>query len=260
MKDYLESIYKKYNKREFVHPDPLEFLYNYEDKRDIEIAGLIASSLAYGRVSQILKSVSAILSKMGESPFAFLMRNPPAKMASAFKSFKHRFTSGRDIADMLISSKKIIKERGSFEDCFRRHLSKEDENILPALSGFVRELDLKNPFLLPDPKAGSACKRLCLFLRWMVRFDDVDLGIWKNIPPSKLIVPLDTHMHKIGSMFGYTYRKAADIRSAMEITNSFRRFSPKDPVRYDFSLTRFGIRSELDIKTLISAQRSGSRR
>jgi len=245
----LEKFYAQYNRREYVHPDPLEFLYRYDDILDREIAGIVASSLAYGRVAQILKAVASVLDEM-PSPSFFLSHESLNKLQRIFKGFKHRFATGDDIAVMLHGVKCAIEEYGCLENCFMAGFNRDDETILPALSQFVNKLtsyacDEKN-HLLPCPSDGSACKRLNLFLRWMVRRDEVDPGGWYNVPVSKLIVPLDTHMHRISLRMGLTERKQSDLRTACEITSAFRRIAPDDPVRYDFSLTRLGIRKGLD--------------
>jgi uncharacterized protein (TIGR02757 family) len=255
-KEKLEALYATYNQRCFVHPDPLEFLYAYEDLRDREIVALMASSLAYGRVEQILKSVSIILTKMGASPFDFLCSSPFHRIHPAFENFKHRFTPGSDISLLLWSARSMIREYGSLHRCFMAGYEDRHETILPALSAFVRFLHKDRSCcwsgFLPSPARGSACKRLNLFLRWMVREDEVDPGGWWGIPPSKLVVPLDTHMHRISLMLGLTKRKQADLRTALQITQAFKGLSPDDPVRYDFVLTRFGIRPDMDEARLLA--------
>lgn len=249
-KALLDDLYRRYNRREFVNPDPLQFLYDYPDVRDREIVGLIASSLAYGRVAQILKSVELVTSRVGFSPREFLDGHSRQTLESLFRGFRHRFNAHGDIVDLLIAVKKVIREYGSLNDCFISGLSKRDENVLPALESFVARLGCENNYLLPSPGRGSACKRLNLYLRWMVRKDAVDPGGWHGIPRSRLLVPLDTHMAKIGSMLGFTSRKTADMKMVVEITSVFREYAPRDPVRYDFALTRFGIRSDMNIMDL----------
>ncbi|MCK4534498.1 MAG: DUF2400 family protein, partial [Syntrophobacterales bacterium] len=182
LKETLEHLYQKYNRREFIHPDPLEFLYNYNELRDREIVGLIASSLAHGRVFQINKSVSIILDRMAPSPFDFLEVASMESLLSTFSSFKHRFTTGDEIAAMLFGMKNVIMKYGSLYACFKTGFINNGESILPAITDFVGELtsgfNCRNNSLLPLPSKGSACKRLNLFLRWMVRRDDVDPGGW----------------------------------------------------------------------------------
>ncbi|MBN1904269.1 MAG: TIGR02757 family protein [Deltaproteobacteria bacterium] len=250
LKQKLEELYSHYNKREFVHPDPLEFLYDYDDIRDREIVGIIASSLAYGRVAQILKSVSTILNIISPSPYNYLMETTEKRLRESFNGFKHRFTTGDDVSGMLRAIKKIIKTDGSLLNAFLSGYMESNENILPGLSRFVKRLThesggIKNS-LIPIPDRGSACKRLNLFLRWMVRRDAVDPGGWDMISPSKLIIPLDTHMYNIGSGMKMTVRKQANMVTAIQITNAFKRIIPEDPVKYDFALTRLGIRKEGD--------------
>lgn len=250
IKERLEGLYSLYNHREYVHPDPLEFLYGYPDPLDREVVGLIASSLAYGRVVQILKSISIVLEKMSPSPRAFLMESSEKRLKSAFSGFKHRFTTGDEVSLMLIRTRDLIEQCGSLNECFLTGFSRDDKTIVPALSAFVKRFDIDKHYsknsLVPNPDRGSACKRLNLFLRWMVREDEVDPGGWGGIPPSKLVIPLDTHMYRICSALDMTCRKQADMRTAMEITDYFREISPDDPVRYDFAITRLGIRRDAE--------------
>jgi uncharacterized protein (TIGR02757 family) len=251
LKTRLEKIYRFYNSRRWVHPDPLEFLYLYPDPEDIEIVGLIASSLAYGRVAQILKSVSSILTPMGESPSAYLNKSNKTSLYASFGEFRHRFTDSENIVSMLLGIRNVIKEYGSLHQCFLEGMKANDTTILPALSFLVCELRQSKHScpgcLLPFPENGSACKKLNLFLRWMVRKDMVDPGCWADINPSMLIIPLDTHMHRICLQLGLTVRKSGDIRTALEITEAFKKMAPEDPVKYDFALTRLGIRNDSDI-------------
>lgn len=249
----LEKIYGKYHKREFVHPDPLEFLFSYNNKRDREIAGLIASSLAYGRVTQILKSVSAVLEVLSPAPYQFLMKASCQSLVGTFKGFRHRFADGYQLSSLLYGTKKIILKFGSLNRCFTHRLKHDDPTIIPAMTFFSNELNscrISPGHLVALPQKGSACKRMNLFLRWMVRADRVDPGGWHDVPPSKLIIPLDTHMHRIGLRLEFTARKQMDMRTALEITSGFRQFFPDDPVKYDFSLTRFGIRNDLNANYL----------
>ncbi|MBN1345557.1 MAG: TIGR02757 family protein [Phycisphaerae bacterium] len=249
-KDWLDEIFGRYHRRELVHPDPLEFLYRYAAPSDREIVALIASSLAYGRVARILKSVSSVLDRMSPSPTRFLERSSDETLHRTFADFKHRFTTGDDLADMLGGVKRAVARHGSLHHCFRSCRRAEDDTVLPALARLVDELGgsgRQGAFsLLPSPAAGSACKRLNLFMRWMVRRDDVDPGGWDEVPASCLVVPLDTHMFKICRSLRLTRRRQPDLRAAVEITEAFRKIVPEDPVRYDFALTRIGIREETE--------------
>jgi uncharacterized protein (TIGR02757 family) len=246
-KDRLEALYSEYNRRCYVHPDPLEFLYDFHDPLDLEVVGIVASSLAYGNVKQILKSIAQVLNRLGPCPSVLLLNSPFNRIAETFSDFKHRFTTGEDLARLLWGVKLVIEKHGSLQRCFLSRLRREDQTVTPALSAFVEGLFPDGcDFLIPNPGRGSACKRLNLFLRWMVRRDEVDPGGWDGVPPSKLLVPLDTHLHRIAIRLGLTKRKQADLRTAMEITSAFRKLCPSDPVRYDFVLTRFGIRKDLN--------------
>lgn len=252
MKKDLEKLYSKFNRREFVHPDPIEFLYRYNDICDREIVGLVASALAYGRVAQILKSVDDALSRMGSKPCDFLMMSTEKKLRNAFGKFKHRFTTGYDISMLLFGARALIENHGSLYSFFRNNFKAKDASIIPALTSFADKLTSYGApsYIFPTPRMASACKRPNLFLRWMVRRDEVDPGGWEDIPASALIIPLDTHMHRIARHLGFTNRKSADLATALEVTSVFKKFRPDDPVRYDFALTRFGINKELNTKRL----------
>lgn len=242
----LERLYHTYNRRSFVHPDPLIFLYRYDDPADREIVGLLASSLACGRVEQILRSVENALARLGP-PAAFLRDSPPETLRRAAAGFVHRWTRGKDLAALLIGARDVIAQHGSLQACFVKGMTPGDANVLGALDGFALQLRRHGGSLVPSPCKGSACKRLLLFLRWMVRNDAVDPGGWTDVSPARLVVPLDVHMHRIARHLGLTDRKQADMRTALEITRAFTAFSPEDPVRYDFSLTRLGIRRDVSL-------------
>jgi uncharacterized protein (TIGR02757 family) len=206
------------------------------------LVGLVASCLAYGRVKQILRSVDEAVQVMGTSPFAFVMRHMPREIKRAYRGFRHRFSDGEQLGRMLAGAKAAIRQYGSLEACFVRGWSPADGDVMDGLCDFVREVGAGQcGSLLPLPERGSACKRLNLFLRWMVRHDEVDPGGWAQIPPSALVIPLDVHMHRFGLSRGMTARKQPDMRAAREVTEVFRTVSPEDPARYDFALTRAGI-------------------
>lgn len=254
----LEELYCRYNTRAYVEPDPIQFLYRYDDLRDREIVGLISSSLAYGRVSQIIKAVKAVIDTMYLSPYRFIRDESDSSLSDRFSRFRYRFTSGRELAALLHGIKRAIEKWGSLRRCFSVGMDDHDDTVEAALCRFSESLgedgcsDARNS-LLPRPERGSACKRLNLFLRWMVRRDDVDPGGWDEVPTSKLIIPLDTHMHRICLACEITNRKQADMPTALEITRFFRGLYPDDPVRYDFPLSRLGIRDDTDVKAFLQA-------
>ena len=252
IRDVLEKLYKRYNRRELISPDPLQFLYHYSDPADIEITAFLASALAYGRVQQIEKSLNNLLGRMGDSPSEFVINFDEDKRRT-LKDFKHRFTTGDDISDLLTLLRTIINRCGSIEQYFALGYNPGDRNIIPALSEFCNSLldihaagDKGQPtrglkYLLVSPAGGSACKRLNLFLRWMVRDDDVDTGLWKSIDQARLIVPIDVHMGRLCKILGLYDRKPVSLSAAAEITESFAEIEPADPAKYDFALSRIGI-------------------
>jgi uncharacterized protein (TIGR02757 family) len=253
----LEKLYRKYNHRELIAPDPLQFVYRYSKPADMEIAAFLASALAYGRVQQIERSLKSLLARMGAGLFEFVV-NFNRDKRDTLKDFKHRFTSGDDVSDLLELLRKVLERFGSVEACFARGYRSHDENIIPALSKFCDSLYATRAkrhsgrvadglkYLLVSPARGSACKRLNLFLRWMVRDDGVDTGLWKSIDKAKLIVPVDVHIGRLCRILGLCSRKTISLSAATEITRSFAEIEPADPVKYDFALSRVGIVENCD--------------
>ena len=239
----LEYQYRTFHRRRYVRPDPLQCLYDYADPADQEVVGLVAATLAYGRVKQILRSVGAVLERIGPQPARFVNDATPDRLARALAGFKHRFTTGDEMAALLAGAGRVRRRSGSLGACLARAVRPGDETVLGALAALAGELrgSRQASSLLSDVAKGSACKRLHLLLRWMVRRDEVDPGPWRSVPPGLLVVPLDTHLHAIARALGLTARRAADARTALEVTRAFRAVAPDDPVRYDFSLTRLGI-------------------
>ncbi|WP_299081288.1 TIGR02757 family protein [uncultured Fretibacterium sp.] len=250
LRPFLDGLYFVYNRRELIHPDPLLFLYRYNNPLDREIAGLVASSLAYGRVAQILKSVSRVLDPLGPRPHRFLSAYP-GELSQILEGFKHRFTTAGEMENLLAHAARAQREHGSLEGLLC-HCLERSHDLLSALDGFSDTLspERRGFPLLTAPRDGSACKRLFLLLKWMVRRDDVDPGGWKVVAPRDLIMPTDTHIHAIALKLGLTKRKQADLVTALEITERFREIAPDDPTRYDFVLSRFGIRSGLHAEAL----------
>jgi uncharacterized protein (TIGR02757 family) len=243
-KDWLEDLYDKFNDRKYVHPDPLEFLYEYEDLKDRELVGLIASSLAYGRVLQILKSVGYVLNRLGKNPHEYLINSSKSSLYKEMEGFKHRFTTDKELVSFLLNIKEVIIKYGTIGDCFKK-CSKKDDTILPTLLEFIKELRCGEFYeynsLIPKPDGKCAYKRMNLYLRWMIRKDNVDPGGWDRSFIPKLLIPLDIHMYNISVYHQLTKRKQANMKTALEITASFRKLQPSDPVKYDFALTRENI-------------------
>ena len=245
----LEELYRRYNRPEYISPDPLEFVVAQGGTGDCEVVGLIAASLAFGSVVQINRSVARVLEVLAE-PRRCVLEMRRGELSRAFHGFRHRYVDGGNLVDLLSGIRGVLERYGTLDACFREGLREDDETVLPALDGFVGRVregygGRKN-YLLASPCDGSACKRMHLYLRWMVRRDSVDPGPWRGVAASKLVVPLDTHMHRVALRLGLTRRKQANGATALEITGAFREIVPEDPVKYDFALTRPGIRKEND--------------
>ncbi len=234
----LEKLYARYNHRVFVPPDPLQLAYRHTDRRDVEIAAFLASALAYGRVRQIERSLTQLFDRMDNTPFHFTSHFAEAGRAK-LRSFKHRFTTGDDVSDLLALFRRVFDDCGSLESFFVLGYRRADATVLPALSRFCDSLCQMHGAQVPT--RGSASKRLNLFLRWMVRRDEVDLGLWERIDQAKLVVPMDVHMGRLCRILGLHDDKTISLSTALKVTRAFARMNPDDPVKYDFALSRLGI-------------------
>ena len=240
----LESIYHTFHRPCYLSSDPLCTVYFFDDPGDREITALFAAGLAYGRVPSILRSIKDLLERMERAPMQFVEEATVPEVRRALHGFQHRWTTADEVVETVLGVRQLRSRYGSLEAAFLKGMGDADPTILPALSRWVRAIKQgKKNSLFADPVDGSACKRMCLFLRWMVRSDPIDPGCWSQVSPSKLIIPLDTHMHEVALRLGLTRRKQANLRTAEEITTGFRNICPADPTRYDFALTRPGILS-----------------
>lgn len=238
--------------------DPIEYVRRFSDPRDIEVAGLVASSLAYGQVETIRSNIEKVLGITGSAVGDFVCSTSFKDKREMLKTFKHRFNDGRDIALLFECAKCAFDEKGSIQGLFTEGLHSGDASIKNALSEFVKKLNAwaiqiggetgrSFKHLLPLPEAGSPCKRLNMYLRWMVRENDgIDLGIWRRVSPAILVIPVDTHVASIAKRLKMTRRTSANWRMAEEITEALKKISPFDPVKYDFSLCRAGMVSYRD--------------
>jgi len=265
LKDDLEGLCLRYDGR-FLDSDPVGIVRRYDDPADREIVGLIAAGLAYGRVASIRASLQKLLPLLGRRPARFVAGFDPARDSSRFDGFVHRFTRGRDVALLLHLVRQAKERAGSLESFFLAgDALPQSPTLGEALDAFGSRLFALDggPFvpdgvvsrrdgvrwLLPLPAAGSACKRSCLFLRWMVRPDDgVDCGVWTRVSRSRLVLPLDTHLLRVVRALGWTRRKSAGWPMALEVTSRLRRYDPEDPIRFDFALCRLGILGLLETR------------
>lgn len=249
LQSLLDAAYADHHSQYSRSRDPLSLVHGYLSAADKEIAGFLCALLAYGNVAVILASARKVLGALGTSPYQTLAHEPPR---IPFEGFRHRFTTGDDIEIVLHWLHQALRSHGSLEAFFLGGNSPQTP-MRELLSNFTqrfiaqklprpleakrmrREKQLK--YLLSDPQRGSACKRLNMYLRWMVRPDDgIDLGLWKSLPPSSLILPLDTHVLQTIQALRWTKSKTANWKLAEAATARLKKLCPEDPIRYDFSL------------------------
>jgi len=248
LKDLLDGFVKTYNVPNFITHDPISIPHRYSLKQDIEITAFWTSMLAWGQRVTIINKATTLFAMMGESPYEFIV-NHSEEDRKPFLDFKHRTFQPTDTLYFLEFFQQYYRQHSSLEDGFSRFLTPNTQDVSPALSGF-HELF----FNLPDspqrtrkhvatPERKSTCKRLNMFLRWMVRQDNqgVDFGIWKTIKPSQLMIPLDVHVERVARKFDLIDRKQRDWRTVVELTQKLRLFDPEDPAKYDFALFGYGI-------------------
>lgn len=238
--------------------DPLTFCHRYPDPTDQEVVALIAAVYAYGNAKAIRGFLERVFCVLGDSPRRFVEDFRAATGAEQFREFTYRFNNGDDLCALLVAIRTMLTEAGSIEHYFLRGHDPAAVDVSPALTEFCRAVLAMDyaevfgppgipetsyyPFLFPSPASGSACKRLCMFLRWVVRpADGFDLGLWQGVRPDQLIIPVDAHVQRISRLIGLTARKQADWRMAQEITRALATLDAHDPVKYDFSIAHLGI-------------------
>jgi len=264
----LEELYRRYDHR-FVTPDPLEFVRAQTSDADREVAGFVASGLAFGTVAQIKRSVATVLEAVSPRPAEAVAALDARETAARLRSFRHRWIDGRDVACLLFLVGQMRRSHGSVEAFFAEGLSPGDSDVGPALASFsARALALDHGGLyrgrrLPadagvrsffsSPEKGSACKRLNLYLRWMARRDGVDLGVWRRPDPSQLVLPLDAHTIAIARRVRLTRYRSPGWAMALDVTRRLRQLDPADPVKYDFAFHRMGLlKREGEVALLIA--------
>jgi len=250
LKEKLDYYYKTFDKSK-ISPDPLQFLHKYEKEKDIEVMGFIASMFSYGNVTQIINSLNRFIHLSENQPYDFIINYNSSKENSLI----HRFYSAKDVDDLFHLLNKVYSDYGSLKNLFFSFYNPDSINLKEAISGFSnhfinsykkvnhkKEISLGIRFMFPLPELGSACKRMNLFLRWMVRKDELDFGLWKEIPARKLVIPVDTHVARISRKLKLTRRKNVSWKMAEEITEKLKKFDPADPVKYDFAICHIGMR------------------
>jgi uncharacterized protein (TIGR02757 family) len=262
----LDRAYLEYDER-YLDRDPLQFARAFREPADREVVGFVAAALAYGNVAQIRRSIRAVLDALGPRPARALERFDAGRMARRLGRFKHRFNDARDVACLLRFVARMRREHGSIESFFAPGHTVEASDVGAALTSFAaRALALDHGglygegplparagvrFFFSSPVDGSACKRLNLFLRWMVRREGVDLGVWRAVEPRALVIPLDAHVQAIARRVRLTSYRSPGWAMALDITKRLRRLDPHDPVKYDFALFCMGLtRQDAQIRSL----------
>ena len=254
LKRRLDDQYDQFNDALSV-ADPIQIVRRYTNPADQEIVGFCASALAFGRVQSVLNSVEGLMAVMGPSPVAYVRAFEPQRDRRSLDHLVHRWTRGIDLAALVWLLRQMLDSHGSVQGFFAEGMDQSAETIELALDAFSRRscaLDQRAvygrnsrkpgvSYFFARPSSGGACKRLNLFLRWMVRKDAVDLGVWTAVRPAQLIVPLDTHVIRLGRCLQLTRYRSPGWRMAADITASLRQLNPVDPVRYDFSLCHIGM-------------------
>jgi uncharacterized protein (TIGR02757 family) len=251
LKNKLDYHYRFFD-RTRISPDPLEFLHRYDNYYDIEASGIISSVFAYGNVTQINNTLEKIHKIMKHKPYEFIMKFDYSAKKHLFNGLKHRFYTSDDIARFFCGLNKVYKNYGSLKYFFLLYYFEKEKNLKTSISCFSNNMleicsEKKTnsrgvKFLFPDPEKGSACKRMNLFLRWMVRKDELDFGLWSEIPSSKLVIPVDTHIAKICTELKLTRAASVSWKMAEEITFNLSKFDSFDPVKYDFAICHIGMR------------------
>jgi uncharacterized protein (TIGR02757 family) len=265
----LDDLYTRFNDAASA-TDPIQIVRRFTRGDDREVAGFVAAALAFGRVAAVMQSIERVLAVAGPRPAEYVRNFAIRRERAALERIGHRWTRGVDLVALVSVLQQMLAQSGSIEGFFAEgHAAASADDIGPALDSFSTRalaLDLKPAYgrvprrpgvcyFFPRPSAGSGCKRLNLFLRWMVRRDALDLGVWSRVSPAKLIVPLDTHVIRVGRCLGLTRYTSPGWKMASEITASLRRIDPADPVKYDFALCHLGMTNACGFKRSPAAAR-----
>lgn len=246
----LERLYADFDYAGRVERDAIRFPLRYPDPRDREVVALLTACLAYGRVDLFGSALDRVLAAVGPSPARLVMAFEPERHATLFSDFLYRFNRPRDVVAFCVAARQMLERHGSLEACFLAGDPDSAGPIRPALEAFARaflEADLGAVFprgrlsrgyrhLFPLPSVGGPCKRLHLFLRWMVRRESPDFGLWSRVSPARLLVPVDTHVENMSRAIGLTRRRSRTWAMAEEITGRLAAIDPGDPVKFDFAL------------------------
>lgn len=247
LKAFLEEKFRQYNNPRFIESDPISIPHLFSRREDREIAGFLAATIAWGNRKSIIVNATRLVEWMDMAPFDFISQASAADL-KPFQKFVHRTFNGVDCLFFLRSLRHLYGKYGTLETAFLRGMLPGDENVRNAITHFRKEFfSIKHPARtekhVSDPSKKSSAKRLCMYLRWMVRRDKagVDFGIWKNISPAQLCLPLDVHTGNVSRALGILKRKQNDWRAVEEVTAFLRTLDARDPVKYDFALFGLGV-------------------
>ncbi|REE25657.1 uncharacterized protein (TIGR02757 family) [Winogradskyella pacifica] len=245
LKDFLDSKVNEYNKLDFIDTDPISIPHMYSLKEDIEISGFLSATISWGNRKSIIKNANKMMSLVGDSPYDFVLGHKEHHL-DKLEGFVHRTFNSTDFGYFIKALKHIYNNHEGLENIFKTYAS--EDSLQPAIHELKRIFfEIPHPSRttkhLSDPFKNSACKRINMWLRWLVRNDNagVDFGIWKDISPSKLSCPLDVHSGNVARKLGLLKRKQNDSKALAELDTSLRKLDIKDPVKYDFALFGLGV-------------------
>jgi uncharacterized protein (TIGR02757 family) len=245
--DFFNQKVKQYNNPAFIPEDPICIPHQFTKKQDIEIAGLFAAVFAWGNRTTIIQKSKDLMQRMDMSPYDFIMHHGHQDLKRVY-GFKHRTFTEDDIFYFIHFLHHHYHSHDSLESAFTKGMDKQDDTIEKGLMGFKHyffshEHLRRTQKHISSPEQNSSCKRLCMYLRWMVRHDNqgVDFGLWRSIKPAQLVCPIDLHVARVAKRFGLMQRKQPDWQAALELTAHLRNFDKKDPVKYDFALFGLGV-------------------
>lgn len=242
----LDKLVETYETEDFIKDDPVRFPSRFKEKKDIELAGFIASLVAYGRRDVFIKKLEELFNLAQNEPLNFIQNFESGLIGD----FNYRFGKSEDFAKIFYILKELYLKDGGLEELFKYSYNNpvEGNMFIPVTDYFYSRADEKTGqgfyFMIPNPRNGGAMKRMCMYLRWMVRNGPVDFGIWNFIPPSDLLIPLDVHVARISRKMGLLTRNANDFKSVIELTNNLKQFCPEDPTKYDFAMFGYGVNNK----------------
>jgi uncharacterized protein (TIGR02757 family) len=252
--DFLEEKVNQYNRPEFINSDPISIPHRFSKKQDIEISGFFAATFAWGIRKTIISKCSSLMEMMDMAPYDFIL-NHTEKDLLPLLSFKHRTFNTVDLLYFLEFFKVYYSKNNSLEDAFSRFVTPKDDNLEKALIGFhdmfflLPEYPARTKKHIATPARNSSCKRINMYLRWMVRSDNcgVDFGIWKKLKSFQLLIPEDVHVGRVARKLGLLTRNQTDWQATLELTKNLKKLDPKDPVKYDFALFGLGVMEKLGV-------------